>query len=75
MMAVLVRSAVAVAIALSPAGIVAQALKDAIVVDAEAMEGVAAAFRAGSPLRGLHPELYDVKNGWSRVSLRYKLPG
>lgn len=28
-----------------------------------------------SPLRGLPPDLYDVPNGWSNFSLRYKLPG
>ena len=34
-----------------------------------------ATFVGCSPLRGLPDELYDVQNGWSNFSLRYKLPG
>jgi outer membrane biosynthesis protein TonB len=34
-----------------------------------------ATFMGCQPLRGLPPELYDVPNGWSDFSLRYKLPG
>jgi outer membrane biosynthesis protein TonB len=34
-----------------------------------------ATFTGCQPLRGLPPELYDVPNGWSDFSLRYKLPG
>ncbi|MBN8806742.1 MAG: cell envelope biogenesis protein TolA [Sphingomonas sp.] len=34
-----------------------------------------ATFMGCQPLRGLPPELYDVPNGWSSFSLRYKLPG
>jgi len=34
-----------------------------------------ATFKGCSPLRGLPAELYDVPNGWSTFSLRYKLPG
>ncbi|SFP77995.1 cell envelope biogenesis protein TolA [Sphingomonas rubra] len=34
-----------------------------------------ATFVGCSPLRGLPEELYDVQNGWSNFSLRYKLPG
>jgi hypothetical protein len=34
-----------------------------------------ATFKGCSPLRGLPAELYDVPNGWSVFSLRYKLPG
>jgi hypothetical protein len=34
-----------------------------------------AAFSGCSPLRDLPPELYNVPNGWSTFSLRYKLPG
>ena len=33
-----------------------------------------ATFVGCSPLRGLPAELYDVANGWSNFSLRYKLP-
>ncbi len=34
-----------------------------------------ATFTGCSPLRGLPDDLYDVQNGWSNFSLRYKLPG
>lgn len=34
-----------------------------------------ATFVGCSPLRGLPDDLYDVQNGWSNFSLRYKLPG
>ena len=34
-----------------------------------------ATFMGCQPLRGLPAELYDVPNGWSDFSLRYKLPG
>ncbi|GGB19854.1 hypothetical protein GCM10011380_06750 [Sphingomonas metalli] len=34
-----------------------------------------ATFVGCSPLRGLPDELYDVQNGWSNFTLRYKLPG
>jgi hypothetical protein len=34
-----------------------------------------ASFVGCSPLRGLPDELYDVQNGWSNFTLRYKLPG
>ena len=34
-----------------------------------------ATFVGCSPLRGLPEELYDVQNGWSSFTLRYKLPG
>ena len=34
-----------------------------------------ATFKGCAPLRGLPAELYDVPNGWSVFSLRYKLPG
>ena len=34
-----------------------------------------ATFVGCSPLQGLPDELYDVQNGWSNFSLRYKLPG
>ncbi|KQU47296.1 cell envelope biogenesis protein TolA [Sphingomonas sp. Leaf339] len=34
-----------------------------------------ATFTGCSPLRGLPDELYDVQNGWSNFTLRYKLPG
>jgi hypothetical protein len=34
-----------------------------------------ATFMGCQPLRGLPPELYDVPNGWSNFTLRYKLPG
>ena len=34
-----------------------------------------ATFKGCAPLRGLPAELYDVPNGWSTFSLRYKLPG
>lgn len=34
-----------------------------------------ASFVGCSPLRGLPEELYDVQNGWSNFTLRYKLPG
>lgn len=34
-----------------------------------------ATFVGCSPLRGLPEELYDVQNGWSNFTLRYKLPG
>lgn len=34
-----------------------------------------ATFVGCSPLTGLPAELYDVQNGWSNFSLRYKLPG
>lgn len=34
-----------------------------------------ATFTGCSPLRGLPDELYDVPNGWSDFTLRYKLPG
>ncbi|HEX7695486.1 MAG TPA: cell envelope biogenesis protein TolA [Sphingomonas sp.] len=34
-----------------------------------------ATFMGCQPLRGLPPELYDVPNGWSDFTLRYKLPG
>ena len=34
-----------------------------------------ATFMGCQPLRGLPAELYDVPNGWSGFSLRYKLPG
>jgi len=34
-----------------------------------------ATFMGCQPLRGLPPDLYDVPNGWSDFSLRYKLPG
>ncbi len=34
-----------------------------------------ATFVGCSPLRGLPAELYDVQNGWSSFTLRYKLPG
>ena len=34
-----------------------------------------ATFKGCAPLRGLPAELYDVPNGWSNFSLRYKLPG
>ena len=34
-----------------------------------------ATFVGCSPLKGLPDELYDVQNGWSNFSLRYKLPG
>jgi hypothetical protein len=34
-----------------------------------------ATFVGCSPLTGLPPELYDVQNGWSNFTLRYKLPG
>lgn len=34
-----------------------------------------ATFMGCQPLRGLPSELYDVPNGWSDFSLRYKLPG
>lgn len=34
-----------------------------------------ATFTGCSPLRGLPDALYDVPNGWSNFSLRYKLPG
>jgi len=34
-----------------------------------------ATFVGCSPLRGLPDDLYDVQNGWSDFSLRYKLPG
>jgi hypothetical protein len=34
-----------------------------------------ASFVGCSPLSGLPPELYDVQNGWSNFTLRYKLPG
>jgi len=32
-------------------------------------------FMGCQPLRGLPPELYDVPNGWSNFTMRYKLPG
>ncbi len=34
-----------------------------------------ATFVGCAPLRGLPPELYEVQNGWSSFTLRYKLPG
>jgi hypothetical protein len=34
-----------------------------------------ATYMGCQPLRGLPPELYDVPNGWSDFTLRYKLPG
>lgn len=34
-----------------------------------------ATFVGCSPLTGLPDELYDVQNGWSNFTLRYKLPG
>jgi outer membrane biosynthesis protein TonB len=34
-----------------------------------------ATFMGCQPLRGLPPELYEVPNGWSNFTLRYKLPG
>ncbi|RZM06154.1 MAG: cell envelope biogenesis protein TolA, partial [Sphingomonas sp.] len=34
-----------------------------------------ASFVGCAPLRGLPEELYDVQNGWSNFTLRYKLPG
>lgn len=34
-----------------------------------------ATFVGCSPLRGLPDDLYDVQNGWSNFTLRYKLPG
>jgi hypothetical protein len=34
-----------------------------------------ATFVGCSPLKGLPDELYDVQNGWSNFTLRYKLPG
>lgn len=34
-----------------------------------------ATFMGCQPLRGLPADLYDVPNGWSDFSLRYKLPG
>lgn len=34
-----------------------------------------ATFTGCSPLTGLPDELYDVQNGWSNFTLRYKLPG
>ena len=34
-----------------------------------------ATFKGCAPLRGLPAELYEVPNGWSNFSLRYKLPG
>jgi outer membrane biosynthesis protein TonB len=38
-------------------------------------DNAVATFKGCSPLRGLPAELYDVPNGWSVFSLRYKLPG
>jgi hypothetical protein len=34
-----------------------------------------ATFVGCSPLKGLPDELYEVQNGWSNFTLRYKLPG
>jgi outer membrane biosynthesis protein TonB len=39
------------------------------------IDNAIATFKGCSPIRGLPLELYDVPNGWSNFTLRYKLPG
>ncbi|MDF7775131.1 hypothetical protein P1X14_07725 [Sphingomonas sp. AOB5] len=36
-------------------------------------DAVEAIFKGCTPLRGLPPELYDVKDGWNRLTFRYQL--